>query len=275
MTRLRVAYGPAPEQFCDLSVPAGDDMPRPARRPVVVLVHGGFWRARYGLDLMEPLVTDAVANGWAAWNIEYRRVGQPGGGHPGTLADVGAAIDRLAPEATAHGLDLDRVAVVGHSAGGHLALWAAGRHLLPAGAPGAEPSVRPVLAVGLAAVCDLVGAARERLGDGATQAFMGGEPDDIPEAYTLAQPSVGAVETVLVHGDRDATVPPAQSLRYGDAATVVEVQGDDHMDVIDPASASWAAARRAIRRALAPGGPAGLGGGEEPEAGDDLTNRSG
>lgn len=259
MSEVRLAYGPAPEQFGELTVPSAARSSPPQPRPVVVLVHGGFWRERYGLDLMEPLVRDVVGSGWAAWNIEYRRVGQPGGGHPGTLLDVGAAVDRLAPAAADHHLDLERVAIVGHSAGGHLALWAASRHVLPAGAPGAAPLVRPALAVGLAAVCDLVGAARSRLGDGATQAFIGGEPEDLPDAYAVAQPSIGAVDTVLVHGHRDDTVPPSQSLRYRAVARVVEVDGDDHMDVIDPASASWHAARRVLQEAFTPGAPGSSG----------------
>ena len=113
-------YGDSPEQFATLAVPA-----TPGPHPVVVLIHGGFWRAAYGLDLMEPLAADLVRRGYAAWNIEYRRVGQPGGGWPGTLEDVAAAIDKLADLADDADLDLTRVSVVGHSAGGHLALWAA------------------------------------------------------------------------------------------------------------------------------------------------------
>ena len=91
MTPLTYAYGDGPEQFATLAVPA-----TPGPHPVVVLIHGGFWRAAYGLDLMEPLAADLVGRGYAAWNIEYRRVGQPGGGWPGTLEDVAAAIDKLA-----------------------------------------------------------------------------------------------------------------------------------------------------------------------------------
>ena len=120
----RITYGEAPEQFGDLYLPDSE-----SGAPVVVLVHGGFWRAQYGLDLMVPLAEDLVDRGYAVWNIEYRRVGQPGGGYPGTLDDVAAAINELPALAESHSLDLDRVAFVGHSAGGHSALWAGGAGL--------------------------------------------------------------------------------------------------------------------------------------------------
>src|SRR5262245_32239546 len=109
----RYAYGDDPSQFGDLY----------GTGPVAVMIHGGFWKAAYGLDLMEPLCRDLAARGWAAWNIEYRRLGN-GGGVPNTLDDVCAAIDQLAE---LDGVDLSRVVAIGHSAGGHLAAWAATR----------------------------------------------------------------------------------------------------------------------------------------------------
>ncbi len=127
----RFRYGPGPSQVAELHLPQS----RPC--PVVVLVHGGFWRVPYGRPLMAPLARGLAARGFAAWNIGYRRVGERGGGWPGTFADAAAAVDALADLAREHGLDLDRVASVGHSAGGHLALWTAARPGLPDGAPGA------------------------------------------------------------------------------------------------------------------------------------------
>ena len=234
-------YGASPEQFAELSVPS-----ELGPHPVVVLVHGGFWRARFGLNLMAPLRNDLLARGFATYNLEYRRVGQPGGGYPGTLADVALGIDELATIADAYHLDLSRMAVVGHSAGGHLALWAAGRDLLPAGAVGAEPPFGPRIVVGLAAVTDLARAAAERLGQEATQEFMGGDPTELEAEYAIAQPRLHPARTVLVHGDSDDRVPTWQSQQFAGLVEVVITPGEDHFDVIDPGSRSWAAAVDAI-----------------------------
>ena len=232
---ITVRYGEAPAQFATLTLPDTDGPHR-----VVALVHGGFWRAQHGLDLMEPLVEDLVARGFACWNIEYRRVAQPGGGYPGTLHDVAAAVDHLDVVAESQAVDLGRVAVIGHSAGGHLALWVGSRGLLDASQPGAQPTVRPVIVVGLAAVADLPGAAREGLGNNATQDFMGGEPAELLEQYAAANPVISA-RTVLVHGDADIVVPINQSTRLADLAEVIVIPDEDHMAVIDPATQSWAA----------------------------------
>ena len=125
----QIAYGDHPDQVGNLHLPAGD---RDGPWPAVVLIHGGFWRYGWDRTLMTPLARDLAARGIAAWNIEYRRVGQEGGGWPGTLEDVAAAADAVVG---LEGVDASRVATVGHSAGGHLALWLAARHRLPAGAP--------------------------------------------------------------------------------------------------------------------------------------------
>src|SRR5689334_19990376 len=123
---LRFAYGVEPLQFGDLYLPNG-----PGPHPVVILIHGGFWRAPYDLTLMQGLAQDLVQNRIAAWNIEYRRLGDAGGGWPGTFQDVARAADYLAALALPYSLDLTRVVPVGHSAGGHLALWLATRSRLP------------------------------------------------------------------------------------------------------------------------------------------------
>lgn len=238
----RFAYGDDEHQFGDLDVPAGE-----GPFPVVVFIHGGFWRNAFGLDLAEPQAADALARGYATWNIEYRRVGDPGGGYPGTLLDVAAAIDHLASFGVDGRLDLERVAVVGHSAGGHLALWAGQRSRLPAGAPGADPVVVPKLVVGQAPVADLAG--NLDLGGGAVVAFMGTTPERDPSAYDVADPArllPVAVAQLIVQGADDSIVPVDRAEAYTalTGAADVELQvfaGSDHFDVIDPAHESWTA----------------------------------
>lgn len=227
---LTVRYGADPSQFAELSLPVGTP------KGVVVVIHGGFWRARYDLTLGRPLAVSLVEHGWAAWNLEYRRVGN-GGGRPETLDDVAAAIDALADQ----DLDLARVTTIGHSAGGHLATWAAsrGRHdRWPA-------SVEVTGVVSQAGVLDLRSAYDDVLGSGAVEAFLGHAPgpDDDP-LDPFRQVPLG-VPVHCVHGIADDTVPVSQSRSYVAAATaagaraeLTEVDGD-HFVVIDPASDAW------------------------------------
>jgi acetyl esterase/lipase len=247
-------YGDCLEQYVELTWPKGAGV-----HGCVVLLHGGFWRTRYDLDLMRPLARAVADAGLAAANVEYRRVGGRRGGFPGTLADVAAAVDRIAgvPD-----LDTDRLVLAGHSAGGQLALWAGGRHRLPAGAVGAGGSVRPTAVVSLAGVCDLAGAARANTGEGAVPDLLGGMPDDVPERYAVASPTALVplgVPTLLVHGDADDRVPVEQSRRYaararaaGDDVELVELPGVGHREVIEPAGAAWRAVERRLTAWTAP-----------------------
>lgn len=246
-------YGPEPDQFAQLWMPVGQ-----GPHPVVALLHGGYWRQRYRLDVMHALAADLRGHGIAAWNLEYRRTGG-GGGWPGTFEDVAAGFDAMLDHAGAEGLDGGRVAVLGHSAGGHLALWLASRPALARG-PGHAPLLRPALAVALAGVCDLREAARLRLSGGAVLELLGGGPGDVPDRYAHACPTDRlplGVRQVLYHGTADDSVPPDISRRYaaaaaeaGDACELVEWPGVGHLAPIDPASAAWASVRMRLAAAL-------------------------
>lgn len=244
----RQRYGSGRAQFGVLHLPEGD-----GPWPVAVVLHGGFWRARYRLGLMDGICHDLVRRRWAAWNLEYRRVGLlSGGGWPETFLDVAAGTDALVDLAERFPLDLARVATVGHSAGGHLAVWTAARHRVPEGAPGARPRVRPVSAISLAGVLDLTAAAGDDLGGSAVTRLVGGSPDRVPERYAVASPSallpIG-VRQVLVHGVEDRIVPIAVSRTHaeraraaGDDCELVALAGVGHFEVIDPAHHAWRAA---------------------------------
>lgn len=238
----QIAYGEHPDQVGNLHLPVGT-----GPWPVAILIHGGFWRWGWDRTLMTRLAHDLAGRGFAAWNIEYRRIGQDGGGWPGTLEDVAAATDAVA---SLDDVDVSRVVTIGHSAGGHLALWLAARHRLPAGAPGASPGVRPRAAVSQAGVVDLAAGAADRLGDGACIALLGGTPAEVPERYAVASPAALlplGVRQLLVHGGRDDVVPPAQSRAYaqaaaaaGDEVELVELPDADHSDVIELEHPAWA-----------------------------------
>ena len=227
----------------------------------MVTIHGGAWHKRYGRSLMRGLAGDLLRRGWAVWNIEYRRLGGDGGGWPATFEDVAAAIDHLG--ALDAPLDLDGVSFLGHSAGGHLALWAAARDALPSGAPGAAPASLPTRVAGQAAVCDLAGGYRY-WGGGPLTELMGGSPEELPERYALADPMLLAplqVPVLLVHGTADRTVSIKPARRYakraqeaGCPAELVEIEGPagSHRAHVDPRSQAWTAVTRWL------GQPAGL-----------------
>jgi acetyl esterase/lipase len=247
----RIRYGDHPSQFGELYPPH-----RAEHAGTVVIVHGGFWRARYELDLGRPLAADLAAHGFAAWNIEYRRVGN-GGGWPTTADDVAAAIDHLAE------LDVDTSAAVaiGHSAGGHLAVWVGCRDHLPDGAPGAGERVRPLLLLSLAGVHDLVECATRGTDEMSTITLLGGSPEEVPEHYALASPGellpIG-IPQLLIHGTHDRPDLVDLDRTYADAARasgceieLFELPGADHFDVIDPHSLAWLAIVERFEHTLA------------------------
>ncbi len=248
----QIAYGDHPDQVGNLHLPLGK-----GPWPTVVLIHGGFWKWGWDRTLMTPLAHDLAQRGIAAWNIEYRRVGQPGGGWPGTLEDAAAAIDRVGE---IDEVDDAHVVSLGHSAGGHLAVWLAARHRLPEGSPGAGPRVRPCAAVSQAGVLDLARGSADRLGNGACAALLGGEPAEVPERYAAASPAallpIGA-PVLLVHGAEDDVVPPAQSHDYaaaarasGDVVETIELAGADHFDVVERDGRAWGCVVERLPRLL-------------------------
>ena len=193
---------------------------------LVATIHGGFWRSRVDASSIAPLATALAAAGHRVWNLEYPRVGEVGGGWPGTADAVAAALEALLAAAAGR-----PVVTLGHSAGGHLALWASrGR------------AVADVIA--LAPVCDLAGAQRAGLGEGAVEEFIGAPPEEAPVAYREASPAARSplgVPALLIHGDADARVPIAQSRAYAEAARaagdeieLVELPEVDHMALIEP-----------------------------------------
>lgn len=268
MTRVVEAYAPRVGRFARVGewwVPAGAAAEGGAavgsRLPTVVLVHGGFWRPGFDRHLEDAVAADLASAGYLVWNIDYRASDQP---WPATLADVAAAYDHLLDGSAARLVDHERVAVVGHSAGGHLALWLASRHRLPAGtsavltpAPG---SPRPVLAVSQGGVAALTAAAEQGIGTGAAATLVGGSPAHHPDRYAVADPLLllpTGARTVLVHGSGDDTVPIGLAEQYsaaarsaGDDSRVVRLDGG-HSEHLDPASA----AGEHLRQALAGIGP--------------------
>ncbi len=233
-------YGPDPSQAGQLLRPSGRS------RGVVVVIHGGFWRASYDSSLGEPLARELAGRGWTAWNLEYRRVGAGaggGGGVPTTLDDISTGIDALAD------LDVDTSTVVtlGHSAGGHLAVWAAGRQQQERWR---SSRVAVTHAISQAGVVNLTAAVAAGLGDGAVEAFLGAGPADagFDAALELADPVRQLpldVPVWCVHARDDDTVPFENSQSYVDLAVaaggdarLIEVTGG-HFGVIDVESPAW------------------------------------
>jgi len=240
----RIAYGPAPAQIVELFLPKGR-----GPHPVVVLIHGGCFLAEYqGLPQTSGIAADLAARGYAVWNVEYRKLGEEGAGYPGTFLDVADAVDRLRVEAPAHGLDLKRVVAVGHSAGGHLSLWAAARARLPKDSPlwRADPlRIRAVVSLG--GIGDLNPHAGIFAGACGPSIAQVAPPRTYPETSPGEVLPSGAGVT-MIHGQFDHVMPPdtgqayaAKARRAGDKARAIEIKGVGHFDPVIPTTEAWKA----------------------------------
>lgn len=253
----RIAYGADPLQHVDLWLPQGR-----APHPVVLMVHGGCWQTDVATaDIMDWISDDLRRRGIAVWNIEYRGVDRPGGGYPGTFEDVATASDLLASSAAKYRLKADRVVVVGHSAGGHLALWLAARGGLKRGTPLWRARPLPIqAAISLGGLPDLE-AASVAPGNTCETAPVDKLVDRArPQPYADTSPAVmpqPSVPIVLVNATRDHIAPPAFAEAYearvhNPQLRRVTIADEGHVELIAPESAAWKATVREIEAALRP-----------------------
>lgn len=251
----RISYGQDPLQFGELRMPGGS-----GPFPLAVVIHGGCWVSKFATLQNTAALADALRDaGIATWNIEYRRLDNPGGGWPGTFNDVADAVDRVRVIAREHPIDLSRVVTIGHSAGAHLALWAAARHRLPKDSEVYRQNPLPLRAAvalgGPGDLRDFYGQAQGICGTNVIEKLMGGSPETVPTRYTHGSPAellpLG-VRQVLIVGTDDRVMPPesrdaykASASKAGDRVEVMEVPGG-HFEIIAPTTDAGRAVSRKV-----------------------------
>jgi acetyl esterase/lipase len=253
---IRLKYGSDANNIGDLRLPDGA-----GPFPVAVLIHGGCFMADYAkLDELSQLAEALRRDGIATWNIEYRRLGQPGGGWPGTYQDVGQAIDHLRELSPRYPLDLRKVIVIGHSAGGTLALWSASRSKLPVGGPlAAQSPIKPIGVINLAGLPDLrdnIVKYEQLCGHPVIHEMLGSEPSEVIEnaraAAAIDRLPLGVEQTIIL-GDHEDFVPRAVAQAYvekarsaGDKAQLVVIPDAGHFEIAATTSAAWPQVRKSI-----------------------------
>ena len=266
----RIPYGPRPQQFADLYLPHPNETsggpPKPGllgwgsnnhKFPVAIIIHGGCWSSQYDLAYMGNMSAALAQQGIATWSIEYRRVGDPGGGWPGTFQDVAAAADHLRELASRFPLDLTRVVAVGHSAGAHLALWLAARHKLPKSSElySADPiALRGV--VSLAGIPDRAAAGADTGCVDMGYQLMGGQPRQLAVRYQQGSPAELlplSVKQLLIHGEQDKLVPFKLSVDYelrakksGDDVKLIAIPNAGHFELVVPTTTAWKTVQNAV-----------------------------
>lgn len=254
-----ISYGPDSLQFGELRLPDARNQPH----PIVVIIHGGCWLSAYDLHLMDAMATSLSRAGYATWNLEYRRVGDPEGAWPNTFLDVAKGVNHLREIAADYQLDLNHIVVAGHSAGGHLALWLGIQDQLPADSELALADPLPLSGVvSLAGIVDPAGyLVREGQSCGSNvDELMGGLPEDLPERYRQASPlqmTPLGIRQILINGQEDPIVPLTHVEPYykkskskGDKIKLRKVKNAGHFEMIAPGSVAWPKIERSIRKLI-------------------------
>ena len=254
-TDFRFTYGADPFQFADLRLPKGE-----GPFPVVTLVHGGCWLAQYDIKHLGAMAKALTDSGVATWTLEFRRLGNEGGGWPGTFLDVAHGLDKLRDVAGEHNLDLGRVLVSGHSAGGHLALWLAARHKLPKDSPLYVADPLPLKGVmALAPAADLEAAYRDQGCGDATERLAGGTPETVPDHYRDGNPGalvpLGIPQRIIVGAHDETWLKVSRTYQEkarlaGEEVPILVLPDAGHFEVVMPMSADFPVVRAGIEEML-------------------------